>query len=115
MGLRGSLNGNTSPINRSNNRSNSRLLCIYFDTRESIIHVEEYCNGNNCHGTFQNELNINMVKLAFLGNESSRSEVEYYCTRCNFTQLLRGFRTKENHTSISTWKYANTLSMEQVK
>lgn len=42
---------------------------------------------------------IKMVKLAFLGNESSRSEVEYDCTRCNFTQLLRGFKTKENHTS----------------
>lgn len=36
-----------------------------------------------------------MVKLAFLSNDSSRSEVEYGCTRCNFTQLLRGFKTKK--------------------
>lgn len=52
--LGGSLKCNTSPIDRSNNKNYLRTLCVYFDTRESVSHVEEYCNGNYCHGTFQN-------------------------------------------------------------
>lgn len=51
-----------------------------------------------------------MLKLALLGNESSRSEVEQDCTKVQLqSQLLRSFKTKENH-----MKKTNSFATEQL-